>query len=108
MPVSVCDLFQAHAKQQENLYLESEKQRLQQEIQEGQVAAAAWQQHQILLQQQYQQQQQLQQQPPQPQQPQPQPQQPPQPQPQLQQVDWKSIPVADDTLPKPWEAREDR
>ena len=99
---SVVDFFQALSKELENSHLELKKQTLRQEIDEGQAAAAAWHQHQMLLQQQYQQQQQL----PPPQLPPP-PQQPQQQQPQ-QQIDWKSIPVADDSLPKPWEAREDR
>ena len=117
---SVVDFFQALSKELENSHLELKKQTLRQEIDEGQAAAAAWHQHQMLLQQQYQQQQlQLQQQQLQLQQLQqqqhqlppphlpPPPQQPQQQQPQ-QQIDWKSIPVADDSLPKPWEAREDR
>jgi hypothetical protein len=113
--------------------LELEQQRLKQQIQDGQVAAAAWQQQQLVLQQQlqqqyqqqYQQQQQQQQQYQQQQQQQYQQQQQqqqlqqrqqedqlpaiqPVSQQPLQQVEWKSIPVADDALPKPWEAREDR
>ena len=127
--------FQALAKQQENLQLEIDKQRLKDEIHQGQVAAAAWQQHQLLLQQQHQLQLEQQQQqqaaaaaeaaaaaaaaarataaaaatataaataaaaPENP---------PIQPVPQPLLQDWKSIPVADDSLAKPWEAREDR
>ncbi len=106
--------FQAHLKQLENLRLEQEQLHLQQQIREGRLAAEQ-QERSLQLQRDRQQQEEAERassaaaasaaaasaaaasaaataashQ-------------------QLLQQDWKSIPVADDTLPKPWVAREDR